>query len=389
MAGLKQAIYLDSPIILALRQIRPYFDDGIFSASETPVLMRRRKVITAQTALFSLPKDLIIHKVKPGNLPLADDAVLFYPFNSLSNMTAVTNREVHHVLTLHGESNKFASNRPTARLYDYICVAGPLGRDRYIRNHIFTHDDVDRGRLIMMGDSFVQTQPWIQPAASGEDGAVLYCPTWEGYGNQTNNFSSITDLSGFEACRQAARALGTQRIVIKPHPYLGLLRRGLFRQFIEGVKALVADGFSVELALADANIVLKALCRMSLASVPKVDISDGHPIKVRLGICDISGMEAIFLKQRVPHMVMSRMQSFPEELSKLYERKAIMPGDDMAKKIFAYYDDAEHIDSSHREISFGWHDPSLQNMTGSERRAWLIDYVRQNPFWHNTQRGEP
>ncbi|QCO55818.1 hypothetical protein EOK75_08725 [Pseudorhodobacter turbinis] len=350
--------------------------------------MRRRKVIAAQTALFSLPKDLIIHKVRPGNLPLADDAVLFYPFNSLSNMTAVTNRDVHHVLTLHGESNKFASNRPTARLYDYICVAGPLGRDRYISNRIFTKDDVDRGRLIMMGDSFVQAQQWIQPADSTEDGAVLYCPTWEGYGNQTNNFSSITDLSGFEACRQISRALGTQAIVIKPHPYLGLLRRGMFRKFIEGVRGLVADGFSVQLALSDANIPLKLLCRMTLTGVQKVDVSDAQPVKVRMGVCDISGMEAIFLKQRVPHMVMSRGQAFPDGLTKVYSHKAIIPGDDMAKKALAYNDDAEHIDTCHRELSFGWHDPSLQNMTGPERRAWLIDYVRQNPFWRNTQRGE-
>jgi len=210
----RHAIYLDTPALTAVRQVEPFFRNGIFNTKRCNFYIRRRPLVQIQKLFARLPSDLGISTIKGTAL--------------------VTQRQFHHVLTLHGESNKAASYRPAARLYDYICVAGPLAIDRYLENGIFTRADVENGRLIQMGDSFVQSIPWLKPAGGDTTplDTVFYCPTWEGFGHQTANYSSVRDQRGFEVVAQAARALDLKRILIKPHPYQGLLRPHMWRDFI-------------------------------------------------------------------------------------------------------------------------------------------------------------
>lgn len=384
-----QAIYLDSPILSALKQIMPFYEDGIFSEAHTPVYFRKKPLVNAHLAFRKVPETLDIRTLRSGRIarmPVADGAVIFYPFNSQSNMTAVTNRTIKHVLTLHGESNKLASNRPAARIYDYVCIAGPLGRDRYLNAGIFNHHDADGGRLVMMGDSFVQTVKWMRPATEGEDGALLYCPTWEGYGNGPDNYSSIVGLRGFAIAATAARAAATQEIIVKPHPYLGLLQRRLMNEFVQGVRMLVRDGFKVRLAMDSASTPLRIWCKLRLGAVPEVDCSGNVETPVGMGLCDVSGMEAVFLKQNVRHMVITRDRDIPESLTDFYHRKAILPGVDTKRSVRAYFMDSEEIDDMHRGRVFGWHDPALKTMSGTERRKWLVDYARKDLFWQGSSR---
>jgi hypothetical protein len=379
-----QAVYLDSPVLSALRQIEPFYRSGMFDGQQTPVLLRTKPTIRAQLMVAGRPAGIDLRKLRRGQvgrLPIAPGGVVFYPFNSQSNMNAVTNRTATHVLTLHGESNKLASNRPAARLYDYICVAGPLAINRYLDHGIFTRAEVDAGRLVMMGDSFVQTLPWARPEASGERGALLYCPTWEGYGNGPVNYSSVPHQRGFERLAQMARASGVERIIIKPHPYLGMLKPRLLLDFIAGVRNLAKSGSMVELALGDSGLPLRTLCRIHLRHVARIDEAGDAPHPIRLGLCDISGMEAVFLKQRIPSMILSPTAEYPAFVADIYSKKALLPDRVDPVAVRDYLARADEVDDAHRALVFGWQAPELSAMTHAARRAWLIDYVRRDPYW--------
>ncbi len=386
-----QAVYLDSPVISALRQILPFYDSGMFGRTETPLFMRINAWHWAQLATNNLPRDLDIRNIRNKQIrriPLSPGGVVFYPFNSQSNLNLVTNRGVHHVLTLHGESNKLASNRPAARLYDYISVAGGLSRDRYLAAGIFTPADVDGGRLVMMGDSFVQALDWIAPAARDADNAaLLYCPTWEGYDNGRDNYSSITARYGFYTAARAARAAGITRVVVKPHPYLGLLQPRLLRDFVSGVRQLSADGFQPELSLDDASLPIRIVSRMRLGGIPRLNASSITPLPVALGLCDVSGMEAVFLKQHISHMVITHPENIPVPLQDFYYKKAFLPETCVENATIAYLEDAQVIDAIHRARVFCWHAPELEKQNGAARRAWLINYVHQDPFWNGAGKG--
>jgi hypothetical protein len=383
-----QAVYVDSPIVSALYQIEPFYRSGIFSKQSTPLLLQMKPAIRVQMLAARPPAGIDLRKVRRGQvsrIPIASNGIIFYPFNSQSNMNAVTNRNAFHVLTLHGESNKLASSRPAARLYDYICVAGPLALHRYLDSAIFTPADVEQGRLVMMGDSFVQDLPWIRPAKPDEKGALLYCPTWEGYGNGPVNYSTVHDKQGFSILSDVAHGSGTDQIIIKPHPYLGLLKPRLLLDFVSGVRDLVAKGLSVHLALSDSSLPLKALCRARLFDVKRISEDADSAVPVRLGLCDVSGMEAVFLKQKISNMIINPTGGFPPTLREIYNHKALQP---QTKRIIQtvrnYLDDSQDIDDEHRALVFGLQVPELAGMTPDARRNWLIDYVRSDPFWGRT-----
>lgn len=381
-----QAVYLDSPVLSAVSQIRPFFASGAFGVASTPLLLRQKPMSQIQRALGRLPRELDIRWIKgrAAALPVATNGVVFYPFNARSNLQTVTKRDVRHVLTLHGESNKGASMRPAARIYDYVSIAGPLARDRYLKAGIFTADDVDRGRLVMMGDTFVQTLPEIRAArATDADPAIFYAPTWEGFGGQADNHSSIEAQRGFDAVVQAAQALRLERVVIKPHPYLGLLRPAIIGRFMAGVRLLRQAGLQVSVMLQEASPPLRLACalqrgqRLTLACKSSVSV----PVPVALGICDVSGMEAIFLKHRIRHLVMAREETVPHEIARLYLRKALLPGGDVGRVMARYLADAAEVDAAHRAHVFGWSASELAEGSAAAARGWLVNYVRQDPFW--------
>lgn len=374
-------VYLDSPIVSAIQQIQPFFADGMFCPIQTPLLLRMQPLVRMRLLTDRLPAGIQHLPVKPGKLPVAEGGVVFYPFNSQSNMNAVTNRRAFHVLTLHGESNKLASNRPAARLYDYICIAGPIARDRYLDAGIFTPAEVDQGRLVMVGDSFVQRVNWITPAASAEDGAVLYCPTWEGYGNGADNYTSISSQSGFELCAKAARVVGSTTIVVKPHPYLGLLRHKLLIDFIKGVRFLKSQGFTVKLALMDASKPLRALAALLLRDLEWIDGAEPALQRISFGLTDVSGVEAIFLRQRIPFMTVRGKGEVPAALKDYYARKSLNMIEDVEGPIRAYLEDDGSFDDRHRRSVFGWQDADLETKSGQERRQWLLKYAQSDPYW--------
>lgn len=380
-------MYLDSPVTTALRQISPYFDSGILDRDTCPVYMRKRALVCLQRILTQTPQNMQVRPISGPRVPEDPGTVLLYPFNAQSNMNAISFRQFHHVLTLHGESNKIASFRPAARLYDYVCVAGPLAIDRYLDNGIFTSEDVDRGRLIQMGDSFVQRLGWLRPtAADNQDGVLFYCPTWEGFGSQKANYSSIVNGVGFEHVARLAKAKGIERIVVKPHPYLGMLRPWMWLHFLKGIRSLRHQGFHVRLALGDLQGLRSISLQLNLARVQIHKEDDANPLPVRLAVTDVSGMEAVLLIAGVPTLVVEVLrQPVPQRIARIKQQKTLYKDGTALQVARAYLENATAIDRAHRAQLFSFHDPSLSRMINAKRMDWLTDYVHSDTFWNGAK----
>ncbi|WP_417599070.1 hypothetical protein [Pararhodobacter oceanensis] len=375
------AVYIDSPIPSAVRQVAPFYAQDVFSNEMTPLFMRRRP----GTAFGLLPKQGIngVRVTQVGGkvakkLPVKRGGAVFYAFNGQGNLHTVANRSYKHILVLHGESNKRASARPAARLYDYICVAGDIAIDRYIDGGIFRRADVDEGRLIQVGDTFVQNLDGYRTDPEGGE-AVLYAPTWEGFGGDINNYSSI-GFDGLQIVARAMRIRGLSRVVIRPHPYLGMLKQGLIKQLVRDAVELSRSS-QVVFDLSDANLAVAAAVRLAMLTGAK-NISIKEDIEpVALCMCDISAMEAICLKERLPHMIVSRGVKVPKRVEPFYARKAIKNLGEAPALLKSYLDEHEQIDDAHRAAAFSVSHPDLASPSGSVRFARLMQIISQNGFW--------
>lgn len=178
-----------------------------------------------------------------------------------------------------------------------------------------------------------------------------------------------------------ARSSDADRIIIKPHPYLGLLKPRLLLDFVSGVRDLVAKGLTVNLALGDSSLPLKTICRARLSDVKRVIENSESPVSIRLGLCDVSGMEAVFLKQRIANMSINPSGLVPPTMREIYSRKALQPKTEIIQTVQSYLNGYQDIDHEHRAMVFGFQVPELAEMTPDGRRNWLIDYVRSDPFW--------
>ncbi len=71
----------------------------------------------------------------------------------------------------------------------------------------------------------------------------------------------------------------------------------------------------------------------------------------------------------------------PVALKDYYDKKSLNMVNDPEGPITAYLDDAGRIDDKQRRLVFGWQDDELEAKSGNERREWLLNYVRNDPYW--------
>jgi len=146
---------------------------------------------------------------------LPDVRVALYAANVGKNIHLLRAAGVRHVFIGHGDSDKTASFNPFSKVYSEIWVAGPAGRDRYLRAGVGVRDDeiVEVGRPQLSG---------IQPAGAGPAApmfTVLYAPTWEGW--TTDPFNTSLVLAGPDLVEGLLAARPRVRVVYKPHPLTG------------------------------------------------------------------------------------------------------------------------------------------------------------------------
>ncbi|GGO18351.1 hypothetical protein GCM10010116_36970 [Microbispora rosea subsp. aerata] len=181
----------------------------------TLVVLRERH-LAAALGPTTLPVVCIPSSVDLMNFRALDGVrVALFPANVGNNIHMLRVPGVRSVFIGHGDSDKEASFNPYTKVYDEVWVAGPAGRDRYLRAKVGVRDEAveEVGRPQLAGVS--RTSPYARGAAPYR--TVLYAPTWEGWSDDL--FHSSLAAMGPAIVR--ALLAEPVRVIYKPHPLTG------------------------------------------------------------------------------------------------------------------------------------------------------------------------
>lgn len=168
--------------------------------------------------------------------------VAAYVANVGKNIHMLRERGVRHVFIGHGDSDKTGSFSPFSKVYNEIWVAGPAGRERYVRARIGVREDeiVEVGRPQLAG--IVVGGP-INP---DDELVVLYAPTWEGWPGDPPHSSLAT---AGERIVTSLLAIPRVRVIYKPHPLTGTVSAAARQANERVVATLSAAGNSHQVVL--------------------------------------------------------------------------------------------------------------------------------------------
>ncbi|WP_066802875.1 CDP-glycerol glycerophosphotransferase [Moraxella oblonga] len=289
-------IYLDTKIVGAILQLCAFFERGVFAKDNTIVLVKKYKHKSTRLIAQILTKQGIVYRfVKENDLDELTDGVMFYPFNAQSNCRAVANRHLTHIFITHGESNKVSSIKPIIRIYDYVITAGQAGIERYLASGIFSQHDVDTGRIIMLGDTFIG-RTGLTDKGMGQE-VVFYAPTWEG-GIERENYSSLSYVDKVaKILTNTAKTHQVDTIVIKPHPNTG----HRLRQYIDHVYELakILRNGQLNVVIFKPYLRLMWLQSFKYERLGVIFVDDLTTYHAKIGFCDISAVETQFLNEGI------------------------------------------------------------------------------------------
>lgn len=294
-------IYLDSKIIGTAKQIITFFENGVFSVENTTILIKRYKHKSARQLeqVFKQLKGLNYRFVSANDIDDLSEGIVFYPFNAQSNCRVVANRKLTHIFITHGESNKVASIKPIIRIYDYVVTAGQVGIDRFLQHKIFTQSDVDSGRIIPMGNTFIG-KTGLSSKGKGEE-IIFYAPTWEG-GIEQENYSSLSSVECVvHSLVQCCKENNIYKVVIKPHPNTGHREKKYVKYLLNIVDELLKK--NIEVVLFKPYLKLSFIKKWILKKNNVLLIDDLSKYYARFGFCDISAMETQFLNEDILYFI--------------------------------------------------------------------------------------
>lgn len=289
-------IYLDSKIIGAAKQIVTFFTDQVFSRENTVVLIKKYKDKSAKQIAAIFKQQCILYRfVLAKDLDALLEGVIFYPFNAQSNCRAVANRKLIHIFVTHGESNKISSIKPIVRIYDYVLAAGQAGIDRFLAHGIFSQYDVDSGRIISAGNTFVGRTGL---SSSGEK-CVLYAPTWEG-GVERENYSSLEQWRYIaQRLLEQANEHNTNIVLIRPHPNTGF-REDKYITYIYMLSQFCRKhNLNVMVFLSNLNLTWWQRLKWKKQGINFVNSLENF--QAIFAICDVSAMETQFLNEDIAY----------------------------------------------------------------------------------------
>lgn len=314
-------IYLDSKIIGSALQICAFFECGIFDKNNITILIKKYKHKSNKIIANIFSKENIHYRfVSADDMDKLAEGVIFYPFNAQSNCRAVANRKLTHIFITHGESNKVSSIKPIIRIYDYVITAGQAGIDRYLANNIFSQYDVDMGKIIPLGNTFIG-KTGLAPVGVGQ-GVVFYAPTWEG-GIEKENYSSLSYVDKVaKILIEATQLYQTKMLVIKSHPNTGHRLNSYIDHLCELAKIITKQNIQViifELHFKIGFVQKLILKQSGIKFVNKLD-----EFSAVVGFCDISAVETQFLNENVPYYLFYDEKKYPSTLDWYYDYERIL-----------------------------------------------------------------
>ncbi|HHF6214045.1 TPA: CDP-glycerol glycerophosphotransferase [Haemophilus influenzae] len=296
MANTPYFIYLDTKIIGAVKQTITFFEHGVFSRGNTIILVKKYKHKSAKIIERALIKaSLNYHFVNAAYLDALTEGVIFYPFNAQSNCRAVANRKLTHIFITHGESNKITSIKPITRIYDHVITAGKAGVDRFLSHKIFSQYDVDTGRIIPMGDTFIG-KTGLDCTGKGTP-VIFYAPTWEG-GIEQENYSSLAHINQVVATiLQLSEYYQVKHVAIRPHLNTGHRRPEYHNFLLRIIESLQAKSLKLVLFKPHLNFSFAQEWKLKRRDVVfKTNFSEFSAV---VGLCDISAMETQLLNENI------------------------------------------------------------------------------------------
>ncbi|HHF5975265.1 TPA: CDP-glycerol glycerophosphotransferase [Haemophilus influenzae] len=296
MANTPYFIYLDTKIIGAVKQTITFFEHGVFPRGNTTILVKKYKHKSAKIIERALMKASLNYRfVNAAYLDALTEGVIFYPFNAQSNCRAVANRKLTHIFITHGESNKITSVKPITRIYDHVITAGKAGVDRFLSHKIFSQYDVDTGRIIPMGDTFIG-KTGLDCTGKGTP-VIFYAPTWEG-GIEQENYSSLAHINQVVATiLQLSEYYQVKHVAIRPHPNTGHRRPEYHNFLLRIIESLQAKSLKLVLFKPYLNFSFAQEWKLKRRDVVfKTNFSEFSAV---VGLCDISAMETQLLNENI------------------------------------------------------------------------------------------
>lgn len=363
-------IYIDTKISGAIQQLLNYFHSKVFNFDACISIYVKYYKENNEFISKVFEKNNIPHKFikKHSDITFEDGKVVFYLFNAQSNCRMVAFRNVSHIFITHGESNKKSSVKPIIRIYDHAVTSGQLGVDRYLKADIFTKSDIEEGKVIRLGSTFVGQNNYIY---NKDSRTLLYAPTWEG-GVPDENFSSITENT-HEVLLRAIETKNIKQVVIQTHPNLGH-RDSQYQVYFQHLLNSLIE-YKVNVIIAENNLTLKNRLQSFYKGFKY--ISTNRKVNISYAITDISAMEVQLIIKNIPTLVLANKKRY-EEL--------VMPN-----KMRAYYlNSMVYLDTfNNKPTTFSnpetiipyvksYQEDYLEKLSLSERVEWLCEYANKH-----------
>lgn len=308
------ALYLDSKILGTARQLISFYDQGIFSAENTIIYLKKYKESYRKFSLLFATKGIPFKFMKPRELDALTGQTIFYAFNAQSNCRFVANRNLKHIFITHGESNKVSSVKPIIRIYDHVIMAGKLSLERYYRSGLFDQHDVETKRLIMMGDTFIGRTGFSSDKSCKP--ALFYAPTWEG-GLESENYSSLVNIDlVYEVLVTALKELRLKTIVVKPHPNLGHRLPTYEKKLVNLLCKLASYGYTVKLKSNGLLFSYINKFKMRRNNIYLLDNMSAYC--ARLAFVDVSAMESQCINECINYRIFYRPSLLRNDMSEKY-----------------------------------------------------------------------
>lgn len=362
MEHLPQFIYLDSKIVGTAKQIATFFEEGIF-ASETTVLIKKYKHKSAKqiAAIFRL-HGIAYRFVLAQDLDTLPKGVMFYPFNAQSNCRAVANRHLTHIFITHGESNKAASVKPIIRIYDYVLTAGQAGIDRFLAHGIFSQHDVDSGRLITAGDTFIGKTGLSKQGKK----CIFYAPTWEG-GIEQENYSSLAYWQQVaERIIQKVAEYQVDTLVIRSHPNTGHRLAYYQENLFQLAKTCMQHNLKV--IAYQPNLALSLFQQWKWKKLGIKFSSNLKDFQAVFALCDVSAIETQLLNEDISYELFYPAYQSTMAIPNLNVYHEVAPMDIQAAWL-SLHDAAQH--------KIYWINTHFEQMALSNRITFLINQLSQ------------
>lgn len=310
------ALYLDSKILGTATQLLSFFEQEIFSRDNTIIYLKRYKESAKAFQKIFERARIPYQFMRPSELDQLSNQIIFYAFNAQSNCRLVANRKLKHVFITHGESNKVSSIKPIIRIYDHVTMAGQLSLERYYKSGLFDEDDYEKGRLILVGDTFIGRTGFSLSTKATP--VLFYAPTWEG-GLATENYSSLKNIELVKTCLlQAIKQLNINRVVIQPHPNLGHRTKKYLNNLIELMLILRKVGVDLYFYPNEISINFIQKIKIQRSGVKVIEQSYLKNHYVKHAFVDISAIESQCINELIPYFSFYDENNLREDIPSIY-----------------------------------------------------------------------